>query len=80
MQRVHAWRQEARNQQAPEAQAAHERREQKPERHGRRADDQGELLEPDDLVNQRRAAARGEQREQRRDRVVAAADLPRRYA
>ena len=47
----------ARQREAAETHAAHERAEQDAERDGRRSDDQLQQLEPDDLVNQRRAAA-----------------------
>ncbi len=58
--RVLAARHEAGEVEATDAHAAHERAEQHPERHRRRSDDETQELEPDDLVNQRRAAASNE--------------------
>ena len=52
-----------RQQQAAQAHAAHEGAEQDAERDRRRADDQLQQLEPDDLVDQRGAAAADEQTE-----------------
>ena len=57
-------RDEARQQQAAGAHAAHERPQQHAERNGGRADHQLQELEPDDLVDQRRTAAADEQHEQ----------------
>ena len=64
----------ARERDAADAHAAEKRREQHAERDRRRADREAQQLEPDDLVDQRRAAARGEHREQR------GVDAPRRGA
>ena len=57
-------RDEARQQQAAQAHAAHERPQQHAEGNGGRADHQLQELEPDDLVDQRRTAAADEQHEQ----------------
>ncbi len=60
-QRVHRMLGEiARQQQAADAQAAHEGGEQHAQRNGGRADHQLQQLIPDDFVNQRRASAAGE--------------------
>src|SRR5690606_35457616 len=55
---------------AADTEPAHERAEQYPERRRRRTDHQGKQLKPDDLVDQRRTAARGEQREQGRENSI----------
>ena len=57
-------RDEARQQQAAHAHAAHERPQQHAEGNGGRADHQLQELEPDDLVDQGRTAAADEQHEQ----------------
>ena len=57
-------RDEARQQQAARAHAAHERAQQHAEGNGGRADHQLQELEPDDLVDQRRTAAADEEDEQ----------------
>ena len=68
--RIHAQRMlvlqsaHARQRQAPDAQPAHERRQQDAERDRGRADGQLQQLEPDDLVDQRGASAAGEQNQQ----------------
>src|SRR5262249_56972659 len=56
---------EPRQQQAAETHAAHEGAEQDAERDRRRSDDELKELEPDDLVDQRRAAAADEKEKQR---------------
>src|SRR5262249_12244288 len=53
-----------REKEAADAHAAHERAEEYAERYGGRADDETEQLEPDDLVNQRRAATADEQQDE----------------
>ncbi len=67
-QRIDLERMEARGdqigqRQAAQAHAAHEGAEQHAERDGRRADHQLQKLEPDDLIDQRRAAASEEEHE-----------------
>ena len=61
-----ARRDQTRQHQAAEAHATHEGAQQDAQRHRRRSDHQFEQLKPDDLVNQRRAAAADEQHQQRR--------------
>ena len=64
-QRMLARRDRARHQHAAKAHAAHERAEEDAEGDRRRPDDELEELEPDDLVNQRRAAAADEENDER---------------
>src|SRR5262249_21097935 len=64
-QRMLARRHDPRQQQAAETHAAHERAEQNPERDGRRSNHELQQLEPDDLVDQRRATAADEQQKER---------------
>ena len=64
-QRMLARRDVARQQEAAETHAAHERAEQHSQRHRRRANHELEELEPDDLVNQGGAAAGDKQQQQR---------------
>ena len=59
-----ACRDDARQGQAPQTHAAHERAEQDAERDRRRSDDQLQQLEPDDFVNQRGAAAADKQQQE----------------
>ena len=60
-QRMLARRYHPRQQEAAQAHTGHERTEQDSERDGRRADHELQQLEPDDFVDQRRAAAADEQ-------------------
>ncbi len=62
-QRMAVRRNHARREKAPEAHAPHERSKEHAERDRRRADDQLEGLEPDDLVDQRGRAAPNEQQQ-----------------
>ena len=61
LQRGPASRPDAGQEQAPNEHSAHERPEQKPQGYPRRADDELEHLEPDDLVDQRRGPASDEE-------------------
>ncbi len=63
-QRMAPRRDEARQKVAPGAQPAHVGAQQNGHRDGSRAHDQLQKLQPDDLVDQRRAAARGEQNQE----------------
>ena len=65
--RVVATGDEARQGEAPDAHAAHERRQQDADRDGGRADDHAEELEPDDLVDQRAETAADEQGQEERE-------------
>src|SRR5688500_19375792 len=57
-------RDESWQQEAAEAHAAHERAEQHTDRHRRGPDEQLQQLEPDDLVDERRATAADKQQQQ----------------
>jgi hypothetical protein len=64
LQRVPATRHQPGQEQAAQAHSAHEGAEEYTQRRGRRADHQLQKLQPDDLVNHRRAAAADEQEQQ----------------
>ena len=55
---------------AADAHPAHERREQHAQRDRGRADNQGQHLKPDDLVDERRTATRHEQENQPREEPI----------
>ncbi|MBI5689495.1 MAG: hypothetical protein HZC55_05310 [Verrucomicrobia bacterium] len=71
LQRADVGRQPARQGQAAEAHPAHEGPEQNRERDGRGTDHQLQHLQPDNLVDQRGAAAADEQRQQQGRRLRA---------
>src|SRR4051794_29988269 len=61
---------EPRKQQAPQTHSSHEGAEENPERHRRGADDELDQLEPDNLIDQCRAATSHEQHEQQRQEAM----------